>query len=195
MSRRPDAWAHPRGHRRKMCGGAASGLAHRCPRPRVGVRAEQGDTGSQNATRLGRAGNVTCYGSKLYFETKPNSAEKCTIGSFARAGSEARPGSERLRPAAGRRPMATLNVFHRLHRGFGKCYVKRSGNPSQLSTGQNLKRRSSGSPRPSASVHYRRTDAFESSKSVSTTGPARKFLSPLSRTSSIPYLENRPARP
>ena len=44
--------------------------------------------------------------SELYFETKHNHCTgKHTMGSLARAGSEARPGSERRRLAAGWRPV------------------------------------------------------------------------------------------
>ena len=48
-----------------------------------------------------REGLGACDGSELYFETKHKCTEKCTTGSIARAGSEARPGSERRRPATG----------------------------------------------------------------------------------------------
>ena len=44
-----------------------------------------------------RKGLGACDGSELYFETQHNCTVKCTMGSMARAGSEARPAT-----AAGR---------------------------------------------------------------------------------------------
>ena len=68
---------------------------------------------------------------KIYFGSKYKLYKKCTTGSSARAGSEARPGRER---AAGRwRAAGSVN---------------------------RTEHRSSGSLRPSASVHYGRTDTF-----------------------------------
>ena len=114
VSSRMDAWAQPGGHRRKMCGGASS---RDCmyPRPRVGVRADH--TGSQNATRRER--NVWRLGT-IFREEAQLYRHLCSMDSImeparlmiARADPEARPGSERRLPAAGRQPvLSTGGVF------------------------------------------------------------------------------------
>ena len=69
-----------------------SRLAGRCPRPGAGVRTDH--AGSQ------KCGLGLCCSSKLYFETKHNCTEKCTMGFMARACLDARPGSERRRRLA-----------------------------------------------------------------------------------------------
>ena len=90
-------------------------------------------TGSQKQREGLRKGDC----SELYFVTKHNHIGKCTMGSLAGAGSEARAGSGRPRPAIGRR-----------------------GRPRPVGSLNRTEHRSSGSIRPSASVHYGRTDTF-----------------------------------
>ena len=66
---RPDAWQHPRGHRRKCAGG------------------------SHRIAKMQREGLGTNDDSELYFETQHNCTGKRTLGSLARAVSEARAGA------------------------------------------------------------------------------------------------------
>ena len=94
---RPDAWAPPGGHRRKMGGGAAG------PAGALGHGRECGRIARDR--KMQRRGRGTRAGWAFNSEAKHNGTAKCTTGSSARAGSQARPRSGRWRgrPAAGGR--------------------------------------------------------------------------------------------
>ena len=93
VSSRPDAWARPGGpgHLRKMCGGAA------WPAGALGQGRACGRIAQDR--KMQREGLGACDG------TKHICTEKCTKGFRARAGSGARPESERRRSASGRPPV------------------------------------------------------------------------------------------
>ena len=95
VSSRPDAWAHPEGHRRKMCCGVA------WPAGFLG----QGWAYELITQEMQREGLRKGDGSELHFETKHNCTGKRAMVSLARAGSAKRLGRETRRPDAARQPV------------------------------------------------------------------------------------------